>query len=261
MPCGFRGRHPHKNGAVVRLVDGAITNLGHDCGRKEFGAAYDNAAGHYVADVLRPRLQAGREAVQIAQPRLRALLTRAVAAGNERRDFIEAFPQLTRRLKERSASNDGDRIYKPRQRTEQEIENLLALNPRLRRDEIKYEQVQIGVIDGLAAWSSGERVNLSKLETDAAQFLQMPLANASLETMSTWASWLDAFAANLERAEQQITTNERFFALQNVRRLALITEDEKQKAALATWGDSSSTSALDEPELPRGWSGKKPRRR
>lgn len=262
MPCGLKGRHPHKTGVVVRLVDGGITNLGHDCGKKEFGAAYDNAAGHYVADVLRPRLQLGREAVQLSQPSLRALLTRAVAAGNERRDFNEAFPQLTRRLKERSASNNGDRIYKPRERTEQEIENLLALNPRSRRDEVRYEQVQIGVIDGLAAWSGGERVNLAKLETDAVQFLQMPLANASFETMSTWASWLDAFAANLSRADQQVITNERFFARQNVRKLALITDDEKLQAALATWGDRSSTTSLDEPlELPKGWSGKKPRRR
>lgn len=123
MPCGLRGRHPHKSGVVVRLVDGAVTNLGHQCGRNEFGAAaYDAIAGRYVVDTLRPRLQAGRGAVQLSQPKLRALLTRAIAVGNERRDFIQTFPQLVSRLKQRSSARNGDRIYRPRERTEQEIE-------------------------------------------------------------------------------------------------------------------------------------------
>lgn len=134
------------------------------------------------------------------------------------------------------------------------------MNPRSRRDELRYEEVQVGVIEGLAAWSGAERVNLAELEVAAEQFLQTPLGNASFETMSTWASWLDAFDANLARAEQQITASERFFARLNLRRLTLITDDEKLQTALATWGDPSKKTPLDEPELLKGWLGKKPRR-
>ena len=150
-PCALCGT-PHRNGYLITLADGRVSNIGNVCGTKNYGEKFEAEERRYTEQVLRP---AAIKAISEAIPKLRQNLSELDALAREADELSsyktalrEQFPELYRALQRRAASGDS-RVVTAVERTRQDIENLRALNPTTPLEGLRYKEVEIGALRGL----------------------------------------------------------------------------------------------------------------
>ena len=112
QPCGMDCQTPHYFGYLVELPDGRISNVGHNCGKKHFGAQWTVQTGN-----VRARAKAVASATAVRERRAEALLalkeTPGISAAELERGramlaAFEALPKLVKeKLETRARENDG----------------------------------------------------------------------------------------------------------------------------------------------------------
>jgi hypothetical protein len=153
LACGIQGCHqPHNEGLLVRLSTGHETNFGIDCGAKYFGDSFHQLTDEFKQRRLLPQF---RQEIAAAQreflPRsaeIALLDGRAEKLAKMLARLPQKFPKVGESLKKRAERNESE-IFAERQRSEDELERMLALNSSLKRSEVLFERVKIGNIDGL----------------------------------------------------------------------------------------------------------------
>jgi hypothetical protein len=155
LACGIREcRQPHNEGLLVRLSTGHETNFGIDCGAKYFGDSFHQLTDEFKQRRLLPQF---RQEIAAAQ---REFLPRSaeIALIDGRAEKLakmlarlpQKFPKVGESLKRRAERNESE-VFVERQRSEDELERMLALNSSLKRSEVLFERVKIGNVDGLAS--------------------------------------------------------------------------------------------------------------
>lgn len=128
-PCGLKScRQPHREGYLVELADGTLTNVGRICGG-HFGDAFAIEELRYSEQVQRPELIASlivvAQQIRAQWQTLNDLETQAVTLSSYKSGFRTAVPKLHKEL-ERRAHAGNARVIDHVERSKQEVEDLMA---------------------------------------------------------------------------------------------------------------------------------------
>lgn len=221
MQCGIGScKTWHNDGFLVELENGDETNIGHVCGGKYFGTRFLDGVESYTREKLLPelRLRLGLEKPKInaALPQLRTWCElESQVLGKQRRNFRRIFQTLSKELSRRASRGDVA-VTTHRERSNEEIERLGALNPNVPRERFRYEEVRVAELQGIRTFDHNLHELLhTTLLGKAQEFLDAPLATLKLQKLIEWDSWSRIFDDEMSRARTVLTDAQNFFSSNN----------------------------------------------
>jgi hypothetical protein len=238
IPCGLSNcRTPHKHGFLVVATDGRETNIGRDCGKREFGTDFRSLSRVFVAA---ERAQRNREFLSELRNRLPAVAAEVTAfkagehgagwvntrinqltgkSGSLPQPIVNAVRQVVRR-------GDGA-LMTQRTATKEEREALAAaaeVTGLDRRNRISdFVEVQVGQLEGFAALAPGNvlRDILAAIEPFLSALADADidsLPDKQLRELSKAGADLEP---NLERLRTAVAAGRRLMVRQNIQQLAV----------------------------------------
>ncbi|MCA3002775.1 MAG: hypothetical protein ING73_10590 [Rhodocyclaceae bacterium] len=246
LACGIQGCHqPHNEGLLVRLSTGHETNFGIDCGAKYFGDSFHQLTDEFKQRRLLPQF---RQEIAAAQreflPRsaeIALLDGRAEKLAKMLARLPQKFPKIGEALKKRAERNESE-IFAERQRSEDDLERMLALNSSLKRSEVLFERVKTGNIDGLESLQmvskAFSRVSAQIEEIRGVNAYSLTYAKAQPLVMA-----LDQINDRLAEKERFIRLADKFISAENFEKI----RDLKEAVELKVFTHALFVEALLKP--------------
>lgn len=237
-PCGLKGCHqPHKEGFLVELEDGGLTNVGWKCGAG-FGDKFAAEKRRYAEEELRPKaiavLHEAGQKIREMKFGLARLAAEADRLSRCKQGLRSLLPTLYRDLLRRAHGGDA-RVIEQIARTEKEIQDMLALNPSARRDDIRYREEARGVLPGLALIAKPVREEvIGKLTSRAEELVETNVAALGTDKLLDWEGWALRFDENLAAAQRLLSAGDALFSLDGFRLLAFVATVPAERTALST---------------------------
>lgn len=231
-PCGLSNcRQGHNDGYIVELESGGYTNVGHICARR-FGDKFFAEERAYQEKIRRPqlirKLSVEKRRAEQVQPAVYELSDRLRTLLRRSREFRSRFPNLASEVCRRAGERDVE-VFDVEERPEQQIEDILAMNPRQTRDALRYKQVSRGRVRGLGFFTAS-RWGILALSNEIETFLHLEaLHTLSTEKLGEWEQWLNNLDEVVENGRRAIKEGEDFFVGENFALLALIAGSPKEK--------------------------------
>lgn len=255
-PCGLKGcRQGHKVGCLVLTESGLETNLGQDCGRSHFGAEFDTALEDHrrlrdYADLLRKAKDLQAETPAIIERIKDFAITRAFGAKWVLRVKAELIDVIGRPLVE-SLGHQQDRgdftVYDYVQRSDKEVDDMVALNPSMTRAQARDATVPIGSMEPMP-WITFDfkRRLMEELIAGLQVFATLDPQQLPPTKLKAKLKPFDDHARVLGEAEDAAAAAMRFLAEGNLRLVAhWIPANHKSKAeALRNWIGRGRHAAL-----------------
>lgn len=226
IPCGLCGQ-PHMDGKIVAIVSEApalkvVANIGHVCGKKRFGDKYIEESRRHNETTEKPqliqRLTEGQAKIEALLMPLQELRNRAEDIKRRQSKFIQLFPETYQALVRRAQEAKAD-IYASVERTQDEIDDLRAVNRFQSREELLIKQEYIGSVSGHRLpsinWSLERGVMGVLLEAN--KFAELSIRSLQMKDLIKWANWLDDFDEKREGVESAVREGEQFFTIANFR--------------------------------------------
>jgi len=236
FPCGLKSCHqPHKEGYLVELEDGHLTNVGWKCG-DAFGDRFNAERTRYAERVLRPTAirTVGDLVVRLQgmQKEMAQLASEADRLSQCKQGMSKQFPKLYADLKRRAHAGD-DRIVESVARTKAEIDDLQAMNPGTPRDQFRYRQEGRGVLPGLRTLANNIRDDVVvQFTSKASELLATTVATLPTDKLLEWEGWAHRFDDTLARARSAIEAGKAFFAPQSFQLMVYVATVDLERAAL-----------------------------
>lgn len=237
FPCGLKNCHqPHKDGFLVELEDGHLSNVGWKCG-EHFGDKFATERRRYAEQELRPNaIRAVQEVVQIIQG-MRDKLGQIAASADRLSQYKQGlrtqFPKLYRDL-ERRASDSNDRVSEQVERPEKEIDDLQAMNPGSGRERFRYRDELRGVLPGLRVLRKNIREEVvTKFTGKVEALLFTDIASLSTDKLLEWEGWALRFGDSMAEAQGLIGAGNAFFTPECFHLLTYVTTVHSEKIALS----------------------------
>lgn len=235
-PCGLKSCHqPHRDGFLVELEDGNVTNVGWKCGER-FGDKFSVERTRYAEREMRPK------AIRIVQdtiPKLHGmrqemthLATEADRLSQCKQGMRSLFPKLYREL-ERRAHSGNDRIAEQVERTKKEVDDLYEMNPASSRERFRYREEPRGVLPGLRVIADNIRedvITAVTLKGDA--LLLLDIGSLSTEKLLEWERWAQHFDDIIQRARGTVAAGNQLFAPESFHLMAYIATVDTERRAL-----------------------------
>ncbi|MEO5861060.1 MAG: hypothetical protein ABIW48_09600, partial [Burkholderiales bacterium] len=154
-PCSINTCHrPHKEGVLVQLKSGLISNVGIDCGRRYFGKVFGDKLNNHQERKVIPWFHSQLAEFKAAAPQYRAYLERQKEKVSKlamyKAAFQNQYPKLFEELK--TKANVG--MYKVSKFIEISEPILDDSGNETGNFKTKYVENQIGRIDGISCLSS-----------------------------------------------------------------------------------------------------------
>lgn len=236
-PCGLKNCHqPHREGFLVELEDGNISNVGWKCG-EHFGEKFAIERTRYAELELRPKAIAIVQSVLTRLRSSRQELDRLAAEADRlsrcklgmRRQFPKLYSELERR-----AHGGNDRVTEQIERTRQEIDDLQAMNPSGSRDRFRYREESRGVLPGLRVLATNIRDEIVVGFTNKADSLvETDIASLSTDKLLEWERWALDFDETMKRAQDIVAWGNAFFSQESFRLQAYVATVSAEKMALS----------------------------
>ena len=241
IPCGLTNcRTPHKHGFLVVAIDGRETNIGRDCGKREFGADFKSLSRTFVAA---ERAQRNREFLLEVKDRLPTITAELSAIRNHQygAGWINArINQLTGKstalptpivnaVRQAIRRGDGTLVIERAATREEREDRSAAVDVKglehLRRNVAYVIEERTGQLDGFAALAPGN--GLRDILVVIEPFLST-LADADIDSLpDKQLRELSKVGAelepNLERLRTLVAAGRRLLVRQNVQQLAQFT--------------------------------------
>jgi hypothetical protein len=225
------------DGRIIRLEDGTVSNIGHECGKKYFAESYKNALNSFVDDHslpnLRRRVASGIEALNAASLKFVSLENRAFRLHQQYYRFASLFPAVATILRRRAIENIHQ-ITESIARTKGEIDDLMAANPHQKRERLAFKEVPRGSVSGhrfgQVDWSRSN--GTFKLLEEIRTFCDLSLTGLKLSPLKQHAIWLEELDENLRKTQLSLDEGEIFFSCENFRLFAHLTQDLEQSRRL-----------------------------
>jgi hypothetical protein len=227
----------HYDGYVVELEDGGLTNVGHVCG-SQFGERFAIEERAYQERVLKPqlirRLSEGRSEVERLRPAIDQVADRIRTVLRRRAGLRARFPAFAEDLRRRAMRGE-DQVVDAVERTAQEIEELLAINPQQNREALRYKEVPRGRIAGLRFLGADTAAaTLDALQQRRDEFFALEGLNAmAIDRLFEWERWINGLDDRLKEADRLAADGEAFFTAENFKIISLLAQDEKQRKAIS----------------------------
>lgn len=233
IQCGLKGCHTwHNEGAIVRTESGAVTNVGHICGRhfRNYDEKYDQfkqakLIPRYQNQIMEFRRNSAKEISALKQ-----LETRSNALQTKLNNFNDIFPTLVVTLRQRAARGETA-VRSVVERSEQEIEDMLASSPGLTRERAKYRSETVGHIQGLSVFKA-QPENLQQLWTEMQHILDLNVIDCSFTKLSRAARWIEDFETTSETTASALSEGEKFFTTSNFALLRALPMSEADRSML-----------------------------
>lgn len=235
-PCGLQGCHtPHKEGYLVELQDGGVTNVGWICG-EAFGERFALEKNRHTERVLRPAAHQAIEGVRIKirerRQELKQLAEAASRLSDLKQGFRTLFPDLHKKLERRAHSSD-DRVIEVTERSEREISELMALRPSARKEDLRYKEELRGHLAGLSIWTTNIReMVVTRLTSKCAEVLEANAGTLPLDRLLEYQRWAHRFEESLEAAHAIVNAGDRFFATESFQLMQQIASVASEKTRL-----------------------------
>lgn len=235
--CGLKNcRQPHKDGFLVELEDGYLTNVGHICGN-QFGETFAAEYKRYADQELRPKairnIQEAIAKINSLGWKLQDLRTDANRISEYKNGLRSSFPAIYQDLSRR-ANNNNDRVSEQIERTGKEIDDLHALNPGVTRASLRYRDEPRGVIPGLWVLPINIREQVvTGLVGRAEDLLVCNIAGLPTDKLLDWERWSVNFDDAFKRAGEIIAAGHALFRAESFQLMAYLTTGQREKAALA----------------------------
>lgn len=236
-PCGLKGCHqPHKEGFLVELEDGGVSNVGWKCGER-FGEKFLVEKKRYAEMELRPKaivlVQEVVQKIRAMRTELARLDVDADRLSQFKRGLRSRLPNLYKALERRAHGSDA-RVTEQLERTEQEIQDLLALNPGVVRERVRYREEVRGTLPGLTVVTTNVREEVvTNLTARAATLLETNVAALATDKLLDWERWALNFDESVASAQRLLTAGSGLFGLEGWRLLPFLATTPSEKAALA----------------------------
>ena len=243
VPCGLSSCHQqHLKGYVVSTVAGAITNVGHVCGKKYFGVEFEQMRRQFDRDV---RMQSYREELSAFQRRIpeiesaiEDLRTEAFGADWVNRQVTALLTpgngiDTVRTTLMDMVKRQDERITIPREATKEE---KAAAEERERRtiEGPMYIDEVVGRLMGLstlADQNSLREILILDLEVGLKRVAQLDVDTAIETVLARESRWAGEVAQKLELANLNIRTGRQLFTKRNLRQLEHLIKAERERAA------------------------------
>ena len=238
IPCALTNcRTPHKDGVIVELEDGTISNIGNICGSDE-----NKFSTKFSIEMLKMATLRRREALmpllldRTALQRDRTSSTRCLSL--RRKMAAQAFsicshvPDADREVTRRRVSGSSMAVVEVVERSAVEISDMVASGQARNANEARYREVERGVIRGSAMADLSEQVITSLWRRADALLAANPmdLEISGLQKLFTEANVLPQQAREIVKACEAA---EGFFTPANFALLTLLALSPKDKGVLA----------------------------
>lgn len=238
ISCGLKSCHqPHKEGYLVELEDGHVSNVGWKCGA-HYGEKFATEERRYRDDVLRPtaiqHVQMNVPKIQSLRAELDQLSAQADRLSTYKQRMRNKFPRLYLEL-DRRAHSGKDIVTEDIERSNDEINTLQDLNPGGSRERFRYREVSRGILPGLRVLALNIRDEIiSRLTGKAAALVSADIASLATDQLLEWQQWAFHFDETLQRARDIVASANALFTPQSFQLMAYLANDSKEKAALQT---------------------------
>ncbi|MDF3885268.1 hypothetical protein [Cupriavidus basilensis] len=213
--CGTQ----HKDGVLIELEDGRISNIGHVCGAdaNKFGDDYLRARAAMSDDKVRAMILAALADRQT----LTAIRSHAAAIENEtylwnRRvhQFATLFPSVCDELNRRRNTVGGLEVFEERERTEREITEAIEQGRARSRDEARYYRVHKGNIAGIEVMSIGS-IRMDAVVRRADALCAVDPTGIKTSELNRLYTDLTSLPDEITRIASMISAGSRFFSRVN----------------------------------------------
>lgn len=235
--CGLKScRQPHREGFLVELIGGGCTNVGHVCGR-QFGERFATEHRLYAEREIRPKaialLQETMQRIKAQLQEFDQLEAAAEKISKRKISLREIYPKLYDDLKRRGA-NARAAVFSTRERSQEEIQELRALNPS-GPSPSPFEEVHEGTLEGLRCLVTtyGDEIK-GALTGRARALLQIEASQLPLDILLEWERWCLHLDDSLERANSLIKEGARFFSDSNLKLLKWIPASSGDRRSIAS---------------------------
>lgn len=235
IPCGLSNcRTPHKHGFLVATVDGRETNIGRDCGRREFGADFSSLSRVFLAA---ERAQRNREfllemkgRVPIISAEVAAIRSESFGASwihtriSQLTGWSGSLPTpITNAVRQAIRRGDGALVIeRAATRDERDAAALDVKGLEHMRRSVTFIEERVGQLEGFAALSPG---NSLRDTLNAVEPFLSALGDADIETLTDkqlreLSKEGQDLEPNLERLRTVVAAGKRLLMRQNLEQLA-----------------------------------------
>jgi hypothetical protein len=236
-PCGLKSCHqPHKDGYLVELEDTYVTNVGWVCGQ-QFGEKFAIERLRYAEQELRPKAITTIQDIVIKirgiPQDLQRLADEAARLSQCKQSMRSQSPRLYKDLERRAHSGDN-RVTEQVELTQQEIDDLQAMNPGSGRGRFRYREELRGVLPGLRVLAINiyEEV-ISRFKSKADTIIGINVVALQTDKLLEWEGWANRFDTMFTDAQNLIADGNKFFTPECFDLLKHIAIDSADKAAIS----------------------------
>lgn len=236
-PCGLKGCHrAHKEGFLVELENGKVTNVGWICGER-FGDKFALEKNRYAERELRPKairtIQEAMAKIRSMKEELATLASDADRLSQYKQGMRNQLPKLYEELGRRAHSGNAQ-VVEQVERTKQEIDNLYEMNPGAGRERFRYREEARGILPGLHVISDNIRENvIVELTGKAETLLTADIGPLSTDKLLEWERWALRFDSMVERAHATVKGGTQLFSAESFRLMSYLTTIHTERSALS----------------------------
>ncbi|MDE2598437.1 MAG: hypothetical protein KGL40_02310 [Rhodocyclaceae bacterium] len=235
--CGLKSCHqPHKEGFLVELENGKLTNVGWKCGER-FGDRFALERTKYAERELRPKairtIQDAMAKIRAMKEELATLASDADRLSQCKQGMRNQLPKLYKELDRRAHSGNAQ-VVEQVERTKQEIDNLYEMNPGAGRERFRYREEARGILPGLHVISDNIRENvIVQLTGKAETLLTADIGPLSTDKLLDWERWALRFDSMVERAHATVKGGTQLFSPESFRLMSYLTTVHTERSALS----------------------------
>jgi len=235
IQCGLKGCHQwRKDGAILRTERGIHTNAGHICGSRfrGFTEKYDEFKRSQLTPRYRDEVVAFKRKSDAVLSAIEKLEARRDALRTKVRNFTAMFPNLARGLQQRAARSETA-VQTVKERSDREIEDMMAATRGLTRERARYKSETIGHLQGLAVFNV-QAWDIQNFRTEAQGVFDLDVVHCSYTKLAGAARWVEDYDEECRQFESRIAAGEAFFTAANLALLGHVGMSDEEKAKLAS---------------------------
>jgi len=234
--CGLSCNQPHDKGYIAVTQSGAVTNLGHDCGRKYFGVDFITFKNqhHRELDARNNRDLLFTFSLQLDDLEKEINELRKANYGIDwiyktSQELIcrgKGCPDEVIRVVNAMIKSRSNVLKKEREATDAEIKTLeLSQNKRIQRPH--YVEEDIAIISGLEVLyeeNDLRKLTVNELEINIKPFKVLNIENLTHSDLAKWAKWVNSIDNLKERIKNSMNAGLALLKPENLEPLSKIVD-------------------------------------
>ncbi|WP_253479355.1 hypothetical protein [Natronocella acetinitrilica] len=245
IPCGLADcRTPHKSGLLGKLADGRLFHVGRVCGKTKLGHDFAIAQRKLEATQneirLRRDITAFVDDVPVKRRGVQDLVQQERGASWVRKALQEwkrVTPDGVREVMRQKARSNDSKVERVRQRSQDEIRDLLDAGLVKTRSDGEYESELIGNFQGLNVLLADPHRDHKLITNNLESLENLNVASLGLGQLRAWKRWIVETDEATNRLRHAIEAGSRFFTPENLALQVEVasTDDDARTLRETTW--------------------------